>query len=84
MNTSRRAASSPLTLITVPVVLLAAATWLALSTLSQLDDGVNAPIGAVSAPPAAKGGWIDHSVVNDPDRLPEPNPAPLAVAAYDA
>jgi len=26
---------------------------------------------------------LDHSVLNNPDLLPEPNPAPMAVAAYD-
>ena len=26
---------------------------------------------------------LDHSVLNNPDLLPAPNPAPMAVAAYD-
>jgi hypothetical protein len=26
---------------------------------------------------------IDHPVLNDPDLLPAPNPAPMAIAAYD-
>jgi hypothetical protein len=26
---------------------------------------------------------LDHSVLNNPDLLPTPNPAPMAVAAYD-
>jgi hypothetical protein len=26
---------------------------------------------------------LDHSVLNNPDLLPAPNPAPMAIAAYD-
>ena len=26
---------------------------------------------------------IDHSILNNPNLLPEPNPSPMAIAAYD-
>lgn len=36
----------------------------------------------VTAPATAGGGFIDHSVLNDANLLPEPDPSPLSVAAY--
>jgi hypothetical protein len=42
-----------------------------------------APIVIAVAAPVAAGGFIDHAVLNDASLLPAPNPAPLAVAAYD-
>jgi hypothetical protein len=88
MNTTRRTAASTSALVTAPVAMLAAAAWLASSAIfsmpNQADGTVAAPIRAMATPAAATGGWIDHSVLDDADRLPAPNPSPLAVAAYDA
>jgi hypothetical protein len=39
------------------------------------------PAAAVSAP-AATGSFIDHSVLDRNDLLPEPDPSPMSVAAY--
>jgi hypothetical protein len=38
---------------------------------------------AVTAAPKVLPLSLDHSVLNNPDLLPAPNPAPMAVAAYD-
>lgn len=41
------------------------------------------PIGPADLQVAERYGRIDHSELNSPDILPEPNPAPAAIAAYE-
>jgi hypothetical protein len=40
------------------------------------------PVGAPAMPASSEGPVIDHSVVERDDLPPEPDPSPLAVAAY--
>lgn len=69
-------------LITPTALLAAVLAWGAF----QMDAGPSAGATAASLPPvpAAAGLLIDHGVLDDPDRLPEADPAPRAVAAYGA
>lgn len=58
---------------------LAAVAWIERPS----PDGIIS-VAALPVPPpmASAGPFIDHSVLNDPDLLPEPDPSPLSVAAY--
>jgi hypothetical protein len=77
---------------TVAVLLLAvgAAAAMALQVLMPSVDRsarqaqVQQPAVAPAMPASGEGPLIDHSVVDRDDLLPEPDPSPLAVAAYGA
>lgn len=82
MNKQTRLASRTADLIVIPLLLAMAISAYAFGAISRSADVRAAPIAIAVAGPAA--GGIDHSVLlNDPDVLHAPNPAPMAVAAYD-
>lgn len=80
MNTQTRLASKTADLLVIPFLLVMAIGAYGFGAISPPAKVQAAPLAL--AAPVATGGFIDHSVLNDPDLLPAPNPAPMAVAAY--
>lgn len=84
MNTQTRFASKTADLLVIPFLLVTAISAYGFGAISQPAEAGVAPVVAAMAAPAAGGGLIDHSfLLSDPDVVWAPNPAPMAVAAYD-
>jgi hypothetical protein len=82
MNTQTRLDAKTADLLAVPFLLVMALSAYACGAISQPAEVQATPVAVVA--PAAGAGVIDHAVLlNDPDVLVAPNPAPMAVAAYD-
>jgi len=83
MSATNRKRASLAALVTLFVLFVALRVWggAKLPFVSAEATESPPPAGA-AAPVPANGGFIDHSVLDDPGRLPAEDPSPLAVAAY--